>query len=136
MKLKSWIKSYPIPLWAITGLLVGAIAYFGFRDPALAEKIWYVTLIVGGAPILYQTIKGMFQGKFALDIVAMLAIIAAVWMQQAFAGVMIVLMQSGGEALESFGLKRASSSLETCASRYGAAYRAKKKGNRPRRNCC
>ncbi len=126
MKFRSWIKSYPIPLWAITGLLAGAIVYFGFRDHALAQKIWYVTLLVGGAPILYQTIKGMFQGKFALDIVAMLAIIAAVWMEQAFAGVVIVLMQSGGEALESFGLKRASSSLDALLARAPRSARRKK----------
>lgn len=128
MMIKSWIKSYPIPLWAITGLLVGAVVYFGFRNPSLAEKIWYVTLIIGAVPILYHTIKGMLQGKFALDIVAMLAIIAAVWMQQAFAGVVIVLMQSGGEALESFGLKRASSSLDALLARAPRIAR-RKKGN-------
>lgn len=126
MKIKSWIRSYPIPLWAITGLLAGVIVRFVFREPALADKIWYVTLLVGGAPILYQTIKGMFQGKFALDIVAMLAIIAAVWMEQAFAGVVIVLMQSGGEALESFGLKRASSSLDALLARAPRSARRKK----------
>ncbi len=126
MKIKSWIKSYPIPLWAITGLVVGAFVYFGLSDPALAEKIWYVTLLIGGAPILYQTIKGMFQGKFALDIVAMLAIIAAVWMHQAFAGVVIVLMQSGGEALEAYGLKRASSSLDALLARAPRIARRKK----------
>ena len=52
MKIKSWIKSYPIPLWAITGLLAGVIAYFGFSNHALAEKIWYVTLLVGGAHLV------------------------------------------------------------------------------------
>jgi heavy metal translocating P-type ATPase len=54
----------------------------------------------------------MLKGRFASDIVAMLAIIAAILLDQAFAGVVIVLMQSGGEAVEKYGLRRASSSLE------------------------
>lgn len=68
-------------------------------------------MLLGGAPIIFQTLRGMFQGKFASDIVAMLAIITAMIMDQAFAGVIVVLMQSGGEAIEKYGLRRASSSL-------------------------
>ena len=54
---------------------------------------------------------GMFHGRFASDIVAMLAIITAAIMDQAFAGAIVVLMQSGGEAIEKYGLRRASFSL-------------------------
>ncbi len=59
----------------------------------------------------------MFQGKFASDVVAMLAIMAAVLMDQAFAGVIVVLMQSGGETIEDYGLRRASSSLDELLAR-------------------
>jgi heavy metal translocating P-type ATPase len=54
----------------------------------------------------------MLRGRFASDVVAMLAILTAVIMGEYFAGVIVVLMQSGGEALERYGLRRASSSLE------------------------
>ncbi len=75
------------------------------------------TLILGGLPIVFQTAKGIFKGEFASDIVAMLAIITAVIMGQAFAGAVVVLMQSGGEALEAYGLQRASTSLASLLSR-------------------
>ena len=59
----------------------------------------------------------MLKGNFAADVVAMLAIITAVLMHEYFAGVIIVIMQSGGEALENYSLRRASSTLEQLLAR-------------------
>lgn len=67
---------------------------------------------MGGLPIVYETTKGIFKGRFASDIVAMLAIITAAFLNEAFAGAVVVLMQSGGEAIERYGYRKASSSLE------------------------
>jgi heavy metal translocating P-type ATPase len=64
-----------------------------------------------------QTLRGMLRGRFAADIVAMLAIVTAFVLGQYFAGVVIVLMQSGGEALEAYAMQRASSSLEALLAR-------------------
>lgn len=110
-------KAYSIPLFALFGLLLGLVFYFPLHRRDISEWIWLATLILGGAPIVYQTIKGMLKGKFASDIVAMLAILTALIMDEAFAGAVVVLMQSGGEALEAYGLKRASSSLEALLAR-------------------
>ena len=57
------------------------------------------------------------RGRFAADIVALLAIVTAAIMGEAFAGVIVVLMQSGGEALERYGLRRASSALDRLLAR-------------------
>jgi heavy metal translocating P-type ATPase len=110
-------RHYPIPIFALAGLLTGAILQFGFTDPVTASRVWLGTLVLGGAPIVLKTLRGMLRGQFAADVVAMLAIIAAVLMDQAFAGVVIVLMQSGGEAIEDYGLGRASSSLSALLAR-------------------
>ncbi|HSX10686.1 MAG TPA: heavy metal translocating P-type ATPase [Chlamydiales bacterium] len=107
---------YPIPLFALTGLLLGLLFYF-LHQPQLSSWIWFVTLILGGIPIVWQTFKGILKGHFASDIVAMLAILTAILMNQAFAGAVVVLMQSGGEALESYGLRRATSSLKALLAR-------------------
>ena len=56
----------------------------------------------------------------------MLAIIAAILMDQAFAGVVVVLMQSGGEAIEDYGLRRASSSLDALLARAPRVARRKR----------
>ncbi len=107
----TFLKQYPIPVFALVGLLVGAVLRFGFGQVELSQWVWFVVLVVGGLPIVYGTVKGMLKGEFASDIVAMLAIITAILTEQAFAGAVVVLMQSGGEAIESYGLRRASSSL-------------------------
>lgn len=120
------IKKYPIPFMAIAGLLAGTAVQFVVGDPVTARWIWLGTLVVGGVPIVWKTVRGMFRGRFATDIVAMLAIVAAVLMDQAFAGVVIVLMQSGGEAIEDYGLGRASSSLTALLARAPRTARRKK----------
>lgn len=111
------LRANPVPLFAAIGLMIGVVAKFGFTQSDLADAIWLVTLAVGGIPIVWETARGMLRGHFASDVVAMLAIITSVVMQEYFAGVIIVLMQSGGEALENYSLRRASSSLEQLMAR-------------------
>lgn len=77
-----------------------------------ADAVLFVTVVVGGAPLVFKTLLGLIRGRFAADVVAMLAIVTAVALGQYFAGAIIVLMQSGGEALEAYAMRRASSSLE------------------------
>jgi len=107
-----FIKKYPLPIFALFGLILGLVFYFLLDQRDVSQWIWLITLVIGGIPVVIQTGKGMIKGEFASDIVAMLAIITAVIMQEWFAGAVVVLMQSGGEALESYGLSRASTSLE------------------------
>jgi heavy metal translocating P-type ATPase len=76
-----------------------------------SNTVFFATLLVGGTPLVFQTVRGMLRGRFAADLVATLAIVTALLLGQYFAGVVIVLMQSGGEALEAYAMQRASSSL-------------------------
>ena len=99
----------PVALIAAVGLVAGLLAR--------SEQIFLATLVIGGAPLVFQTIRGMLHGRFAADIVAMLAIGTALVLGQYFAGAVIVLMQSGGEALEAYAMRRASQSLETLLAR-------------------
>lgn len=110
------VTRYPIPTFVLFGLFIGIVAWFVFGEQP-AHWIWFATLVIGGAPIVFQTLKGMAKGRFASDIVAMLAIITAVLLNEAFAGAVVVLMQSGGEAIEAYGLRRATSSLEALLAR-------------------
>jgi heavy metal translocating P-type ATPase len=59
----------------------------------------------------------MLRGRFAADVVAMLAIVGAIVFREYFAGAVIVLMQSGGEALEAYAMQRATASLEALLAR-------------------
>jgi len=108
---KLFIKNSPLPIFAFIGLLLGIFCRFALNEPEWSDWIWYATLVCCGAPIVYRTLYGIFHGKFASDIVAMLAIFTAIFLNQAFAGAVVVLMQSGGESIEAFGMRRATSSL-------------------------
>lgn len=108
--MKNLLKPNFLPIFALLGIILGAIFFFlDFRR--ISELIWLLTLILGGLPIIYQTSVKIAKKEFASDIVAMLAIITAFLTQQFFAGAIVVLMQSGGEAIEAYGLRRASFSL-------------------------
>ncbi len=111
------VRSYPVPFFAIGGLILGAAEMFAFRNADTARWVWYGTLVVGGAPVVVKTLSGMMRRRFAADIVAMLAIVTAILTDEAFAGVIIVLMQTGGEAIDDYGFRRASSSLEALIAR-------------------
>lgn len=111
------LKTYPIPVVAALGLAAGIILQWGVGVPEIAHWTWMTALVIGGAPLVWATVRGIARGQFAADVVAMLAIVTAVAMDEPFAGVIVVLMQGGGEALETYGFRRASSSLETLLAR-------------------
>ena len=122
----SFVRRYPIPTLAIAGLVIGGITYSISNLPELGKWIWLATLITGGAPIVWDTIRDMRRGHFASDIVATLAILTAFLTNEALPGVVIVIMQSGGKALEDYALRRASSSLDALLARSPhIAYRKK-----------
>ncbi len=112
-----FIKKYPIPVFVLVSLIIGSILR-GF--PNLSDMvywIWITTLVIGGAPVVIETAKGILKKKFASDVVAMIAIITAIVLNDAFPGLVIVLMQTGGRALEDFAFQRASSSLNELLAR-------------------
>jgi heavy metal translocating P-type ATPase len=88
-----------------------------FNSQEIGHWIWFVTLVIGGIPIIFGTVKGIFHRHFASDIVAMLAILTAIMTNNAFPGVIIVIMQSGGKSLEDYAYRRATTSLDELLTR-------------------
>ncbi len=111
------VRRYPIPFFAIAGLAAGFVAGYVLGRHELGSAIWIAVLVIGGAPIVISTAAGLTRGRFNADVVAMLAILVAVITGESFAGIIIVLMQSGGEALEDYATGRASSSLNELIAR-------------------
>lgn len=116
-KIVSLSKRYPIPAFAIIGLLLGILVHYGFNFAGIGNWVWFIVLIIGGIPIIFETIKGLLHGRFASDIVATLAIITAITTNEAFPGVIIVIMQSGGKALEDYAFRKATNSLDELMAR-------------------
>jgi heavy metal translocating P-type ATPase len=96
-------------------LATGAIAAAVGARPT-ARIVWMAGVVVMGAPLVFNTVRGALAGRFAADVVATLSIIGAVALNQPLAGLVIVLMQTGGEALERYAEGRASAAVRALES--------------------
>lgn len=76
-----------------------------------------VALFGGGIPLVWQLLKGALRGEFGSDLLAGISIVTSVFVGEPLAGVIVVLMLSGGQVLESYAIRRASSALEMLARR-------------------
>ena len=91
---------------------------FGFRaTPATSQIPLLVTLAIGGVPLLYDLLRKLLKREFGSDLLGGISIITSVLLGEYLAGSIIVLMLAGGEALESYALRSASSVLAALAKR-------------------
>ncbi len=77
----------------------------------------WTTLAVGGGPLLLELAVRLARRELGSDVLAGLSIITAVLLGEYLAGSLVVLMLSGGAALEGFAVRRASSVLDALARR-------------------
>ncbi len=76
-----------------------------------------VALILGGLPLVFELLWKLVRLEFGSDLLAGLSIVTSVALGEYLAGTLVVLMLSGGEALEAFAVKSASSVLDALARR-------------------
>jgi heavy metal translocating P-type ATPase len=100
-----------LPTLALLALVGGGLLHVGERFDTPAFWLHYGALILLGAPVALRTLRGMLRGEFAADVVAMLAIVTAIALREPVAGLVIVLMQTGGELLERYAEGRASAAV-------------------------
>ena len=104
-------------LW-IAAMAAGAITshlgllYLAGASLATANLPLFVALAVGGVPLIYGLVRRTVTQGFGSDLLAGISIITAILLQQYLAGVLVVLMLSGGGALEQHAVRSASSVLE------------------------
>jgi heavy metal translocating P-type ATPase len=98
------------PAAALAFLLAGIFLHVVDFAPA-AQWMWAAGLILIGAPLVIRTVANAWRGRLAADLVASLAIVGAALLGEPLAGLVVVLMQSGGEALEALAARRATRAL-------------------------
>ena len=74
-------------------------------------------LALGGVPLVFDLLTKLARRQFGSDLLAGISIVASVWLGEYLAGTLVVLMLSGGEALENYAVKNASSALDALARR-------------------
>lgn len=91
--------------------------WFPGRSLTLADLPLVVMLLVGGVPLVAGLLRNLARGEFGSDMLAGISIVTSVILGEYLAGVLVVLMLSGGEALESRAVSRAGDVLHALARR-------------------
>ena len=115
MKVSAWLqlaRRQPEPFLALAGLTVGLTLRYLAGAPGPAQVVLLFTLVLSGFRVVLGTVRGMLHGHFASDVVATLSILVAFGTGEFLPGCVIALMQTGGEALEEAGRRRASATLD------------------------
>jgi heavy metal translocating P-type ATPase len=108
---------------AIAALAIVAIAlhlilrFVADASPAVASWPLWIALALGGGPLLWDLSTKLVRREFGSDLIAGVSIVTAILLGEYLAGVLVVLMLSGGEALEAYAVRSASSVLEALAKR-------------------
>lgn len=107
-------QAWALPALALLAILAGLLVRT-LAGRTAGDRTWLIGLALAGAPVLWQSLRDIARGAFATDIVAALAIGTALALQQPLAGLIVVLMQTGGEALERYAEGRASAAVRALA---------------------
>lgn len=91
--------------------------WFPGRSLTRADLPLVIMLVVGGLPLVWDLLAKLFAGTFGSDLLAGISIVTSVLLGEYLAGVLVVLMLSGGEALESRAVSRAGDVLNALARR-------------------
>lgn len=102
----------------LLAICIHVVLRFGFDFQSWSGN-WplVVMVVIGGVPLTIDVIKGAIKARGGADLLAAMSIIAAVAMGEWLVAAIIVLMLSGGEALEDAASKRASATLDALAKR-------------------
>ncbi len=116
-----------IAVFAVVAIALHLLLRYGLqssgtlRGLAAADLPLIAALLIGGVPLVVDLLKKIAKLDFSSDILAGISIVTAVLLGEYLAGTIVVLMLSGGQALESYAVRRASSALEALAQRMPSA---------------
>ncbi|MBL8012273.1 MAG: heavy metal translocating P-type ATPase, partial [Candidatus Omnitrophica bacterium] len=116
--MKKVSKEIFIAVFAAAGIALYLSLRFlwGYSDQ---QSYWslLLVLVLGGFPLVWGLVQKILKREFGSDLLAGISIISSVILGEYLAGALVVLMLSGGAALESFAVRRASSVLAALARR-------------------
>jgi len=119
----TWSRLWQRKTTVIAGLSIAAILVhlalrFGLHSAPDTHRIpLLVALLLGGLPLLYDLLRKLLRRDFGSDLLGGISVVTSVLLGEYLAGSIIVLMLAGGEALESYALRSASSVLAALAKR-------------------
>lgn len=120
-------KHLVIASLALVAMLLHGVLWASSQRDVMDWPLWIALL--GGTPLVWDLLIKLWHRKFGSDLLAGISIVTSVLLDEYLAGVLVVLMLSGGEALEVYAVQNASSVLKALARRMPAtAYRKRADG--------
>ncbi|MFC2685162.1 MAG: heavy metal translocating P-type ATPase [Limosilactobacillus oris] len=100
-------------LW-LTIIIAGIalILQYGFRYPLLAQIIVTIAGAIVALTMLVGMVKTLRSGKYGVDLLAILAVVATLAVGEYWAAMVILVMLTGGDALEDYAAKKANTELK------------------------
>jgi heavy metal translocating P-type ATPase len=107
-----------IAVVSLVAILIHLVMRFGLAMEAGFTNIpLWVAYVFGGVPLVWGLLGNLWRREFGSDLLAGLSIVTAVFLGEYLAGTLVILMLSGGEAIEAFAVRHASSVLAALAKR-------------------
>jgi heavy metal translocating P-type ATPase len=101
---------------SIVGVTIGSILWIaGAHDGA--NVAWAITTVASAVPLVLEIVRSLRKREFGVDVIAILAIVGSLALQQYLAGAVIALMLATGQALESYADRRAHRELSALLER-------------------
>lgn len=103
--------------FALLAIILHLVFRYFLHSPHLTYNLPLFATLLAAAPLLWVLLQKIFKREFGADLLAGISIITAVILGQYLVAAIVVLMLSGGEALEGFATARASSVLDALVRR-------------------
>jgi len=115
--------------FTLVAITLHVVLKYALHSPSLAYSLpLYAALLFGGVPLLWELLKKLAKRQFGSDLLAGVSIVTAILLSEYLVAAIVVLMLSGGQALEEFATARASSVLEALARRMPSVAHRKERG--------
>lgn len=111
-----FLLEYKLLSFALLAAIAG-LALQLLKQEAAYHWILSTVAIIAVFPIIREMWEDLRSGRYGIDILAITAIVTAVWMHQYWTAMVIVLMFTGGEALEDYAEHRAKTELDALLAR-------------------
>src|SRR3989344_4280857 len=109
-KIIRFFRQYKQFGFVILTLILGAVLDITGYDTA-AHWVLGVSAIANTLPLVWGMWQDFRSGSYGLDVLAITAIVTSVLLKEYWAGIVIVLMLTGGQALEDYAERRAKEEL-------------------------
>jgi heavy metal translocating P-type ATPase len=120
---KGFPKEHAIAALSGAGIAIHVVVRYGVTGADSPYQLFYreaplvAVLVLGGLPLLWDLLRNIWHREFRADLLAGLSIVTAIVLHEYLAGALVVLMLSGGKALESHAVRSASAVLQALAKR-------------------